>query len=354
MKLWNLAYSRFIARAPFYIVFHVTSRCNAGCFFCFNWRNIQRGGDRRELTLNEINEMTKKIGRFHQLTISGGEPFLRDDLAEIAKMFHRRCFVQQLTIPTNGMLTRRIGRTLKKIVEENKNLHVRLVLSLSEIGERLSTLYKIDNAFYKHKESFRIARNLMEKFENLSISTNVVCNKYNSERVPEILDYIREEMKESKAYLTLVRGNPFREDSKEVEVKEIEKNFAVYKKKVRGKDNLPLGGIVNTMTDMVNEITMKTLSEKKAQLPCRCGEKLIVIYDNGDVYPCEYLIDKKLGNVRDYDYDIVTMLQRPSVKSIVREIIEKKCCCTWECANYNNIIFSIKYLGKLMLRRCGY
>ena len=64
---------------------------------------------------------------------------------------------------------------------------------------------------------------------------------------------------------------------------------------------------------MVNELNLTMLKEKRYVLPCRCGQKLAVIYDNGDVFPCE-LLEAKIGNLRDCNYDLQALLASPKAK----------------------------------------
>ena len=47
----------------------------------------------------------------------------------------------------------------------------------------------------------------------------------------------------------------------------------------------------------------------KFNLPCVAGKKIIIIYETGDVHPCE-ILNKKLGNLKDYDYDLNKLLKK--------------------------------------------
>ena len=66
-----------------YIILYVTNRCNFRCDFCFYYAEIDKGRKPTELTLNEIDKLTKSAGRLVQLSMTGGEPFLRKDFAEL-------------------------------------------------------------------------------------------------------------------------------------------------------------------------------------------------------------------------------------------------------------------------------
>ena len=106
---------------------------------------------------------------------------------------------------------------------------------------------------------------------------------------------------------------------------------------------------MNIMRDMVHEMTIYMIKANEAPILCRCGEKLIVIYDNGDVFPCE-LLDYNMGNLREYNYNIHNILDREDNKRFVQNIVDSRCYCTWECALNNNILFSKKHIIDLFFR----
>src|SRR5262245_16580019 len=65
----------------------VTSRCNSLCRTCFYFDKLN---SRDDLTFDEIMRISETAPRFRKLWLSGGEPFLREELAEIVAMFSRR------------------------------------------------------------------------------------------------------------------------------------------------------------------------------------------------------------------------------------------------------------------------
>ena len=67
----------------------VTHRCNFRCRICDFWKQTHQ--ESRELSLDDIRVIGGKLGRFGTLIISlaGGEPLIRDDLAEIITILNR-------------------------------------------------------------------------------------------------------------------------------------------------------------------------------------------------------------------------------------------------------------------------
>jgi MoaA/NifB/PqqE/SkfB family radical SAM enzyme len=88
----------------------------------------------------------------------------------------------------------------------------------------------------------------------------------------------------------------------------------------------------------------------------------------GLVYPCEILPqlfpeadpaagieDWSLGSLRESDYDLGKIMGSERARRARAWIKDKRCYCTFECAAYNNIVFSPRQwpsvLRRLMKRR---
>lgn len=83
-------------RLPRKIIFEPTSSCNLNCLMCDRIHDIKP-----ELTTSEIKRITNKLpSSIKEVYISGGEPFLRNDIREICNAFHRRNI--SVSIQTNG------------------------------------------------------------------------------------------------------------------------------------------------------------------------------------------------------------------------------------------------------------
>ncbi|MEK7072359.1 MAG: radical SAM protein, partial [Patescibacteria group bacterium] len=89
---------------PTYAILYVTARCNAKCKMCFYWQDIDQARQDQELSLDEIEKISHSMGFLQYLTLTGGEPTLRSDLPQIARIFDRNNNLQFLSIPTNSTL----------------------------------------------------------------------------------------------------------------------------------------------------------------------------------------------------------------------------------------------------------
>ena len=103
----------FSKNEPVSLVHFLTNRCNARCSFCFIDFDDPKTF-KGELTLDEIDKLTKNLGKsLLNVNLTGGEPFARKDIVEIAKLYIKNSTVQSIYITTNGSLPDRVESFLK-------------------------------------------------------------------------------------------------------------------------------------------------------------------------------------------------------------------------------------------------
>lgn len=91
---------------PRWCTYLVTYRCNARCRMCDSWRLPPL----RELTVPDVERVFRNVGRLDVVRLSGGEPFLRDDISELARVILRTSRPQVLHVTTNGSFPDRVAR----------------------------------------------------------------------------------------------------------------------------------------------------------------------------------------------------------------------------------------------------
>ena len=73
---------------PLTISFLITNRCNLKCKHCFNRTNGAKTCE--ELTFDEYERLSKSMSFFSSGLFCGGEPFIRDDMADIINLFRKK------------------------------------------------------------------------------------------------------------------------------------------------------------------------------------------------------------------------------------------------------------------------
>lgn len=89
---------------PSWCTYLVNYRCNARCGMCDSWR-IRPGV---ELTPAEVDTVFAKVGRLDVVRLTGGEPFLREDMLELAEAVLRRSRPFVIHVTTNGSFPDRV------------------------------------------------------------------------------------------------------------------------------------------------------------------------------------------------------------------------------------------------------
>ena len=246
------------------LVFFVTNRCNLRCKHCFYPTNIKP----RELTLDEIKDFADK-NKFTQVILTGGEPFLRNDIADIAKIFiSRGC---RINIDTNGSYPEKVETFVEKIPNA--------VFQISIDGdEELHDEIRGEGSYKKAMETLNILR--AHKIRTI-VSTSI--NKLNCREIPKIpgathlynftrsaelhtFNVPKELLSGFDSNITLTLG----------EMKEV---FG------RIKWDESLFGIVNKtiMARAIEDL------EKRKPTPCSAGKKWLILYPDGKTGICEML-----------------------------------------------------------------
>ena len=107
-----------------YVRLAVTDRCNLRCFYCMPEEGIRYLPKKQLLTFEEIERL---ISIFASLGISkvrltGGEPFVRNDLMQLINRISEIPGIKDLHLTTNGVLTAQHIPELKKIGIASVNL----------------------------------------------------------------------------------------------------------------------------------------------------------------------------------------------------------------------------------------
>ena len=95
---------------PGWCTYLVTYRCNARCKMCDSWR-MKPG---TELAPNDVAGVFSRLGRLDVVRLSGGEPFLREDLLEIAEVITQISRPRVLHVTTNGSMPDRVVEFAEK------------------------------------------------------------------------------------------------------------------------------------------------------------------------------------------------------------------------------------------------
>lgn len=331
-------------RTPIQLIHFITSKCNAKCGHCFYWSKLNTQG---ELSLEEIRKITKTLSDLVILNISGGEPFIRPDFAEVIKTYYHNTPVKEVTVPTNGTFTEKMVRDCQEILQNCPGLDLNIVFSLDGLPQIHDEIRQIKNCFQTAVQSFRALKEVQKKYPQLQLSVVSTLTSLNQDTVEEFHTLVKTEIRPDVFGMNLIRGEAKKMELFGVDINNYKKFFHLQSKSRRG-------GIKNKIRDYMNKLRtgliVRTVENKEYVLPCQAGTLLAVMYEKGEVYPCELLNNQPLGNVRDFDYDFRKAWASAKTKASAKFIKDTKCYCTHECFQRFNILYNPLFMAKQAIK----
>jgi len=321
---------------------------------CFYWKSIDSASKEKELTIKEYKEISKKFKNLFYISIGGGEPLVREDLAEIVYLFYKNSGTRVVNITTNGGFPKRTYDIINKIFKKCPNIQVKVGISLDAIGKKHDKIRCVNGIFNKALETYKLLHEIKNK--NLAINIATTFSKLNKSSIYKIIDYVSENLNVNDQTITFVRGDSRDASSKDVTPKDYFKVYSYLQKKQKNKRK-DLFGIYNKIVREMYKINNKVLETNEYIMPCVAGKKLIMIDEEGNVLPCEmisYLYKNRsfnMGNLRDFNYNINKILKRNKSKKTLSFIKKSKCRCSFECATLCNIAFSKKKMCGILLKK---
>lgn len=342
-NLYNAYYKK---DKPVSIIQFITERCNAKCPHCF----IDFAKSSGELSLEDIEKISKTAGNcLRNVTLTGGETFLRNDVFEIANIWYKNSTIKTLSITTNGSMPDRIESFCKQAVSEN--IPVFFFLSYDFIDEKHSEYRKLKDLHINVIESYKIIKSF-----NFNATFQLTLSPYNLDSSFQTYIYMRDVLKIQNINCNLFRGEKALAVSKEEKAKiakvyqeiEHQMNIDFDKKLMIGMKDKSLTSILtNAKNKMVWKYILKTYKNEKFISSCQAGSLLAIISSDGTVAPCE-LLNYSCGNLKDYKYNFLKCWQDVKAKQIREQITCSKCFCTYECAWLLNIFSHPKYFPELL------
>ncbi|MFQ5645470.1 MAG: radical SAM/SPASM domain-containing protein [bacterium] len=326
---------------PLSYTISVTYRCNSRCLTCNVYERKAR-----ELTVDEYEKLFKSLGRApYWITISGGEPFLRTDLADICARLYRICHPAIINIPTNGILCDRIPEMVKEIAGACPDSSLIINLSLDDVRERHDKIRGVPGNFDKSMKTLEAIKKI--KPANVTVGIHTVISRYNVRRIPEIYkelsrlkpdSFISEIAEEREELLTMGAGITPGYD-------EYAPAIDFLMDRIRETRFRGISKITQAFRLQYYEMVKQYLVKKRQIFPCYAAFLSTQIAPDGDVWPCCIRADV-MGNLRAHDYDFKQVWLSPEADRIRRSVKNRECACPLANAAYTNMLCRFPSLFK--------
>ncbi len=149
---------------PRWCTFVVCFRCNARCPMCDSWR--MKPGD--EMSVEEIETVFGKIGQLDIVRITGGEPFLRGDLSDVAGAILHASQPTVVHVTTNGSFPERIASFVERFPQPSM---LRFMVSFDGMQAEHDRSRGAEVSFATAMESVRLLASLRDRC-GLNVSAN--------------------------------------------------------------------------------------------------------------------------------------------------------------------------------------
>lgn len=324
-----------------YLILYVTNRCNFRCGHCFYHAEIAKGRKPDELTLAEIERVAKNLGPLVQLSMTGGEPFVREDFAGITRAMLTHTMPRFVTIPTNAWFTERVEDYLEEILPAFPGTAFRVVFSVDGIGDAHDAFRSAPGSWERLRASYARVDAIRQRATNLVLDANAAYTSRNEGTILETIQTLDRDFAFDNLSVTYVRGSPrepeLRTSSREAYLRVVEHLRA----RARGREKRFLSPLWRAVDDVTYEHLTRTVFDDEYVTPCVAGRKLVVLGETGEVQPCE-ILGVTAGNVRDHGYSVPAVLAAERNRRIVESIRETRCKCSFECAIAANAVWSPK------------
>jgi len=293
---------------------------NAVVHNCNIWQIKPKG----ELTIDEVREFAKKNTYFKWVELTGGEPFLRGDIVEIAKAFKENSKeLYILTMPTNSLCNQdMVERKLREILALGIP-RIAITVSLDGYRELHDKIRGTPGNYDRAIAMFKRLKEMKKEYSNLFFVFGYTLSKFNKGEFEKTYEAVKSEIPDIRyndfhINLAQVSTNYYGNGSDDIKANNAEVVGELESILKHREFQLGIIPIIETaFTRKLVEYAKTGTSPMKS----RSLEASLFMDSYGNVYP-SIMWDTKIGNIRDTSYDLLPLWHNDQAKS-VREAIKE-------------------------------
>lgn len=271
-----------------YLSFLITWKCNSRCKMCNIWK--KKVDSQKEVNLKQISNIFSdpSFRDLKEVVISGGEPFLREDLLAILKIINKYSKTS-IGITTNGLLT----KTILLITQKALDLKIPLSLYISLDGSNskvYSSIRGLKNGFPIVINTLQELSKLKNKFNQLEVDIGTTILSQNLHDLFKIQKLIYSINSDFGFGVRLAETNElFDNNSKNFWLDEKQKKYLI------NTLNKLKDGNIDFYYDKIIEFVR---TQKYPHFNCISLKKSLYITPEGNVSTCsKFLNTRNLGNI---------------------------------------------------------
>lgn len=345
------------AGPPLHLTLFVTGACNARCRHCFHWEEVAAGVQGPSVAdVDRLAESVHRLGPMLWVSFGGGEPFLRKDLPELANAFGRRG-LRHLAIPTNGLVEKQQHEIAERMVTENPDTFLSVSVSFDGPPDIHDSIRQVPGGHARSMASVRAYLEQSAGHANMGVGINLTVTSENQHVLAAHLEELVLELSPDNVTINLARGTAMEQHLLDVDTDRYLEVVAA-KQRLMEQGALPYFDFpfakLATARDrlMYEHVAGVARGAPKHHLPCTAGSLSAVIFENGEVHPCE-ILGKSLGNLNSVEWDLGRLWEAAAADALRKEIKDTHCSCTWECAQADNVLFHPRNWARLAVGSVG-
>lgn len=338
----------------FHIQWHILDRCNLRCTHCYQ----DEYTDNKELKITQLKEIVdnlnfsmKRWGKFLNLLITGGEPLLYNDLAELIEYIEKKSHIKEVSIITNAILLSDKIDQLKKYkkfktilfslegVSKNTNDKIRGIGNFDKVLEQIKLIdsnrfnkilmYTVGKQNYKDAFeliNFGLKNNLngiiIEKLIPLGQSKNDFSNILTKNMLKNLYEHLLKELDYDVSHSYEYRALKIVYKENKI-LNLLNKLFTILK-------------ISSFLQDRIRQIEIKAAD-------CIIGNDGCAIMPDGTVYPCRRL-PLSIGNALNQSFYEIFENSEILKDLHDKSKLEGKCrdCSNEKCYGCRAMVYAIK------------
>lgn len=337
------------ARYPFSLVHFVTEQCNARCQHCFIDFDVP-SDPASELSLDEIRRLAGNLGPIlYNVNITGGEPFLRQDLPDIVEAYATRSAARSIVITTNGWFADRIESLVRRYRKLDSKCTLTVSVSIDDIGVHHDRSRSVPGLYERAIASYQAVSRAVDR--RIQPDIGLTVTNANAGRTTDILQELRR-AGISSVFPILVRSEGAAcpsGDNRRLAHGYYELVAAIAQQPPDGGRRRLRDALQRAKNGIAREIIHGACLEPRFLTTCRAGSLFGTICADGTVAPCELLSRKyPFGNLRDQDMDYGRLVRSGPAGVARKAIRAARCHCTFECAWTVNILTSPRFWPRLV------
>jgi len=269
-------------KGPIEATIAVTYRCNSRCAMC----NIWKIESHDELPFHEYSKLPRSL---RTINITGGEPFLREDIVDVVREIHGVVPRARIVISSNGYLTKVIGRMMTEMMSFHPRIGIGI--SIDGLGETHDRIRGVNGGFERATETLETLRSIGVKDVRLGMTLM-------KDNAAQVLDVFKLACDFGVEFTTAIAHNSeifFRKEDNEplspsADACEcLDRVIGEHLRSYRLKNWFRAYHLSGILNPSVRSVVSKN---------CPAGIRFFFMDPSGDVYPC-LVMNRKMGNIRD-------------------------------------------------------